>query len=275
MSRNQDRFGGPLQSDTTPPQGGGFSFVVPTEFVELPSRGKYYPPTHPLHGQTTLEFKQMTAKEEDILTSRALLKKGIVLERVMESVIVDKTIQPSQMFVGDRNALVIALRAAAYGRMYNTEVTCPNCQHKQSHSFDLVQKKLTGFEHDEQIVDNGDSTFNVITPFTKVDVRFKLLIGEDERNILQGLEMDKKQEVEKNISRHLSTMLVSVNGFSDARSINLYVQGAPASEARFIRECYKKVNPDVDLTQEFTCSECGHERSMEVPLSVDFFWPNG
>ena len=59
-----------------------FSFVIPTEFVELPSGGRFYPEGHPLHGQDNIEIKQMTAKEEDMLTSRTLLKKGVALDRV-------------------------------------------------------------------------------------------------------------------------------------------------------------------------------------------------
>jgi hypothetical protein len=89
---------------------GGFSFVVPTEFIDLPSEGKFYPEGHPLHGQTTLEIKQMTAKEEDLLTSRALLKKGIALDRLLSSVIVNKSIDPNSLLVGDRNAILIATR---------------------------------------------------------------------------------------------------------------------------------------------------------------------
>ena len=46
-----------------------------TEFVELLSQGKFYEQGHPLAGETTIEIKQMTAKEEDMLTSRTLLKK--------------------------------------------------------------------------------------------------------------------------------------------------------------------------------------------------------
>jgi hypothetical protein len=85
LSRNQDRLGGVQQRDASPPpSGGGLSFVVPTEFVDLPSLGRYYPEGHPLHGEETIEIRQMTAKEEDILTSTTLLKKGIALDKVTD-----------------------------------------------------------------------------------------------------------------------------------------------------------------------------------------------
>ena len=132
MSRNKDRLG---LGDTTPEntavppqvmtQGGEenpFSFVIPTEFVELPSKGLFYPPNHPLHNQETIEIKQMTAKEEDILTSRSLLKKGVAIERVISSVIMDKRIKPATLLVGDRNAIIIAARISGYGSDYATKI---------------------------------------------------------------------------------------------------------------------------------------------------------
>ena len=51
----------------------------PTEMVDLPSLGKVYPENSPL-SSGKVEIKYMTAKEEDILTSENLIKKGVVLE---------------------------------------------------------------------------------------------------------------------------------------------------------------------------------------------------
>ena len=124
MSRNQDRLGGVQQPDTSPPPqqgGGGFSFVIPTEFVDLPSLGRFYAQNHPLHGKDSIEIKQMTAKEEDILTSRTLLKKGVALERLLQSIIVDKTIDPKTLLIGDRNAIIVAARVSGYGNDYSTK----------------------------------------------------------------------------------------------------------------------------------------------------------
>ena len=135
MSRNSDRLGAQsVQSSAPPPQitqnndANPFSFVVPTEFVELPSKGKYYPEHHPLHNQETIELKHMTAKEEDILTSRALLKKGVALDRLLDSIIIDKRIKGENLFVGDRNAILLAARISGYGSDYSTKITCPSCE---------------------------------------------------------------------------------------------------------------------------------------------------
>ena len=59
----------------------------PTEVIDLPSEGKLYPEGHPcLNGK--IEIKYMTAKEEDILTSQNLIKKGVVIDRLLNSLII-------------------------------------------------------------------------------------------------------------------------------------------------------------------------------------------
>lgn len=277
MSRNKDRLGGSQHQDTQPPaQTGGFSFVVPTEFVELPSQGKFYPQGHPLHGQDSIEIRQMTAKEEDMLTSRTLLKKGVALDRVISSLIVNKTIDPDSLLVGDRNAIIISTRVSGYGNIYETKVTCPSCGTTQEYSFDLNQANIYDGEdaRDLGVKTNDDGTFNVSLPRTGVDVQFRLLNGRDEKSFLSGLQSDKKTKKEKNITRQIAAIVVSLNGDNSMQAKQYFIDNVPSIDSRHLRLAYRLAAPNVDLTQHFECSECSHEQEMEVPLSADFFWSN-
>jgi hypothetical protein len=279
LSRNQDRLGGVQQPDTSPPPqqgGGGFSFVVPTEFVELPSQGRFYPQGHPLRGKDSIELRQMTAKEEDMLTSRTLLKKGVALDRVIASIIVDKSIDPDSLLVGDRNAIIIATRVAGYGSKYDTKVSCPSCGTSQEYSFDLNQANVTDGSdaRDLGVKTNEDGTFNVTLPMTNVDVCFRLLNGRDEKSFLNGMQADKKTKNERNITRQLATIIVSLNGDSSIQAKQYFIDNVPSLDSRHLRLAYRLAAPNIDLTQHFECSECSHEQDMEVPLSADFFWFN-
>tara|TARA_B100000131_G_scaffold292269_1_gene306559 strand:+ start:14087 stop:14863 length:777 start_codon:yes stop_codon:yes gene_type:complete len=254
---------------------GGFSFVVPTEFVELPSEGKHYPEGHPLRGETSVEIKQMTAKEEDMLTSRTLLKKGVALDRVLASVISDKSIDPDSLLIGDRNAVIVATRVSGYGNIYSTKVNCPACGEAQEYSFDLNAAEIySGTDDNIDVTSNNDGTFDVVLPRTGITATFRLLNGYDEKKITSGAEMDKKQKIERNVTRQLSAMLVSANGDSSAQAINYLVENLPSVDSRHLRLAYRQTAPNVDLTQHFECSACNHEQDMEVPLSADFFWPD-
>lgn len=277
MSRNKDRLGGSQHQDTQPPaQTGGFSFVVPTEFVELPSQGRFYPEGHPLHGKDSIEIRQMTAKEEDMLTSATLLKKGVALDRVIASLIVDKSINPDSLLVGDRNAIIIATRVSGYGNIYETKVNCPNCGTNQEYSFDLNKANIYDGSDaaDLGVRTNDDGTFNVVLPRTNVDVQFRLLNGIDEKTFLNGMKSDKKAKSEKNITRQLATIVVSLNGDSSIQAKQYFIDNVPSLDSRHLRLAYRLAAPTIDLTQQFECVECSHEQEMEVPLSADFFWSN-
>ena len=286
MSRNRERVGGTKQTHADPPvppvaeaaQESPFSFVVPTEFVELPSGGRFYAEGHPLHGESTIEIKQMTAKEEDILTSRSLLKKGIALDRVLRNVIIDKRIDVNSLLIGDKNAIVIATRVSGYGNEYTTNVTCPACGANQNFTFDLNEceaKDTTDEALDAGVVDNEDGTFNVALPRTGIDVTFSLMTGREEKRLLKSMEGAKrKKEGESNITQQLKTIIKEVNGDDDPKLISYVVDNLPSLDSRYLRHAYKATNPDLDLVQEFECADCGHEQDMEVPLTADFFWPD-
>jgi len=282
LSRNKERVGAQNANVETPhanlnpDNSEGFSFVVPTEFVELPSRGRYYPEGHPLHGQDTVEIRQMTAKEEDILTSRTLLKKGIALDRVLQSVIVDKRINAASMLVGDRNATIMAMRVSGYGAKYETKVTCPSCAVSQKYAFSLGTSSLYyGDKLDNlEIADNEDGTFNVELPQTKLNVTFRLLTGYDENNLLNTTQKDRKRENEKNVTRQLENIVVAVNGNSSAQATKFLIDNIPSTDSRHLRLAFAAACPNIDLTQSFECHECDFAQDMEVPLTADFFWPD-
>ncbi len=281
--RNSDRIGGHRDSQATPPVNAappeGFSFVVPTEFVELPSEGRYYPEDHPLHGQQAIEIKQMTAKEEDILTSRALIQKGLALDRLISSLIVDKSISPDSLLVGDRNAIIIAARISGYGPEYNTKVSCPSCSTEQRFTFDISEPNVhyggTIEREDIVVTEVQDGEFEVNLPVTKFKVTFGLMTGGEERAYMSQMEKNKKSnKAEKNVTMQLMTIIKKVNDVDPGEHKRYIVDNLPSRDSRHLRMAYRIASPTVDLIQHFECSNCGHSTNMEVPLSADFFWPD-
>ncbi len=289
MSRNKDRMGmGDTQPEVSnpPPQvtqnagGDPFSFVIPTEFVDLPSNGAFYPEGHPLHRRDTIEIKQMTAKEEDILTSRSLLKKGVALDRLIKSLVVDKSINTDTLLVGDRNAVLVAARISGYGNEYNTKVTCPSCGAQCDSEFDLHDYEIEGLDNIDELdvsVNYDDGTFTTTLPRMKQEISFRLLTGFDERQMMGALSNKKKKsktESESNITRQLKQMIVAVNGNTDRKLVNYVVENMPSMDARHLRVLYRNISPNVNLDHDFECDECGYEAELEVPLTADFFWPD-
>lgn len=283
MRDNEDRLGALVQTDvpvaqmpvqTT--QNSQMSFVAPTEFVDLPSKGELYPEGHPLKGKDKVEIKFMTAKEEDILTSRSLIKKGVAIDRMLESLLVDKSIKVDNMLVGDKNALVVASRISGYGASYKTSVTCPSCGTNAKHDFDLEKLNVHRCENLDEFgvtkTDNG--TFLIPTLKTRATVEVRPLFGKDENEIAELAEKRKKANLPEELSTsQMKAYIVSVNGNKDKTVLKQFIENLPALDARSLRSTYREIIPTVDMKQQFTCSSCAFEQEMEVPFTVDFFWP--
>jgi len=288
MSRNnEDRLGtaAPPADTVIPPAAQQnqeqtvFTFATPTEFVELPSGGRFYDEEHALHNQETVEIKFMTAKEEDILTSPALLKKGLAIDRLLQSVVVDKTLDLDSLLIGDKNALLIATRVTGYGDEYVTNVTCPTCTSTTRHQFDLstVVQQPGGMQTaDPEIVTESDHGTYFITGLkrTQAKVEVKLLSGHDQKATAARIKTKKKHKLSTSeFMEQLGSFIVSVNDNSASTYITSFLENLPAMDSRHLRNVYVTLVPNVDLTQDFDCESCGTTTSMEVPLNAEFFWP--
>jgi len=269
MSRNTGRLGidNRPQSADTETQSSEISFVAPTEYVDLPSKGLFYKEGHPLHGVDTIEVREMTAKEEDILTSRALIKKGVVFDKLLASTIVDKRIDPNSLLVGDRNAIIIALRISGYGAEYQTKVTCPMCMSHESRTHDLEELPHNNWEEclKEEGIAVEDGLFAITLPKTGLSVKARPLNGFDERQLSKIGDSDV-------VTGQLKRFIVAVNGRAEKEAIKAAVDQMPAMDAKYLRVTYKKITPNIDFEGDFDCSFCNFGTKLEMRLNPEFFW---
>jgi hypothetical protein len=239
----------------------------PTEVVDLPSQGLLYPTDSPL-SSGKIEIKYMTAREEDILTSANLIKKGVVIEKLLESLIVDKSIKIGDLLVGDKNAVLIAARILAYGKEYNVEY---DGQQLQVDLTQLKDKKL-----DESVVSKGVNEFQFELPATKRKVTFKLLTSTDETEIEKEIAGYEKigDGVGYGLTTRLKHQIVSIDGDSKKASVNNFVDNEFLSmDSRAFRTEVSRIMPDVDMTSTYTDSD-GNEKEFTVPMTVTFLWPS-
>jgi hypothetical protein len=239
----------------------------PTEVVDLPSQGLLYPTDSPL-SSGKIEIKYMTAREEDILTSANLIKKGVVIEKLLESLIVDKSIKIGDLLVGDKNAVLIAARILAYGKEYSVEY---DGQQLQVDLTQLKDKKL-----DESVVSKGVNEFQFELPATKRKVTFKLLTSTDETEIEKEIAGYEKigDGVGYGLTTRLKHQIVSIDGDSKKASINNFVDNEFLSmDSRAFRTEVSRIMPDVDMTSTYTDSD-GNEKEFTVPMTVTFLWPS-
>jgi hypothetical protein len=258
-----------VQMQTAPKQ-----IDFPTEVIELPSQGLVYPEGHPLR-KGTIEIKYMTAREEDILASQNLIKKGIVLDKLFESVVVEPGVNPNDIYIGDKNAILLATRILGYGADYEIEMTDPFSLEKQAVTIDLgkVQTKDIDIE-----VLNSENTYKFTLPSNGKEIEFKLLTHGDEQEITketQALEkLNKNASTQFDVTTRLKYMIKSVDGNTDRGFINRWVINSfLAKDTKAFRKYVKEISPDLDLTFQFTSQITGESEALDIPFGINFFYP--
>ena len=248
-------------------------FSVPRDFVMLPSKGKIYPTGSPLHNLEEIEVRHLTAADEDILTSRSLLRSGKAIDAMLNNVILNKTINTEELISGDKNAILTFLRITGYGADYPVEIECPGCNESIKHEFDLSQLKMRFL--DVEPAAEGENRFSFEMP-SGVYVEFKLLNSAEDNQITDEADKLKKMTnspFEKNVTTKLKHQIISVNGDTNRATISHFVDNMNVRDSRAYRKHLEEIEPDVDMNQEFKCPLCGHSGEVEIPITVGFFWP--
>ena len=250
-------------------------YAFPTEVLSLPSKGLLYPKDHPLSsGQ--IDVKYMTAKEEDILTSSNLIEKGLVIDRLLESVIADPKVKLDDMFIGDKNALMVGTRVLGYGKEYVVKMEDPDTTLEVEHAFDLTQ--LNHKKVDYKLFKKGENQFEYELPNSKRKLVFKLMTHKDERNVekeLKALEkLSKVTGIDHTLTTRLKYQIISVDGETEKNKISNFVDNEfLALDTRQFRKYIDSITPDINFELEYE-SQIGELHKVEVPMGVRFFWPD-
>lgn len=248
-------------------------FDIPVETVPLPSLGKAYPKSHPLHMQQSVDIRAMTAREEDILTSRAFIKNGSVITQLIQSCLIDKTIDARSLLSGDRNAILIAIRITGYGSDYNANITCPVCGTGQVHTCMLSDLPIR--QLDTPPIKEGANEFEIVLPVSGKKVAIAFATGYDEEEAMITSERKKKQGIvaDNLVTDRLFRALVSIQGNTDKSYINKFIRNMPARDSLEIRRFLEGKEPSVTMLTDFTCDSCQYEEEMPLPMGATFFWP--
>ena len=251
-------------------------FEFPSEVVDLPSQGYFYDPTSPL-ASGKIDIKYMTAREEDILTSQNLIKKGVVLDRLLEALIVTPGVQLNDILVGDKNAIFVASRILAYGKDYKVKFKDPSNNEDVEDTIDLA--KIEPKEFDFEKHDRGSNMFSFELPYSKKNIHWSLLTHRDEQNIDAELKSMKKFSKNKHetaeVTTRLKYVIKALDGDEDKSKIKSFVdRDLLARDSLAFREYIKENTPDLDMTFNFESDDTGYTERMTIPLGVDFFYPS-
>lgn len=230
-----------------------------TEIVTLPSKGRLYPEDSPL-AKGEVEIRYMTTKDEDILTTQTYLEKGIVLDKLLESVIVTKGVKVDDLTVGDKQALLLQTRILGYGSKYDVKVN------GKLHTVDL-----------SELGEKGRPDLFENTPFidytlakSEKRVKLKILNSKESREIQEEINILTEKGIPYgDVTLRLSKIIVNVDGETDESKIRNFINDdLLAIDSLGVREFLELVTPDIDFTIELGGEE------VEIPIGINFFYPS-
>ena len=247
------------------------SYDFPTEVISLPSKGLGYPESHPLSkGEVTI--KLMTAKEEDILASPNLIRKGVVLDKLLEAIVVEDGVKADDLLMGDKNAILITSRILALGPEYVAKVTDPFDSDEVEVTIDLTTVKIK--EIDESIL-NRNNEYPFTLPISKSSIKFKLLTHGDEQAINRDIEASQKTlKTSNEITTRYRRIITEVDGNRELGYISNFVTNRLlAGDSKALRKEIAKITPDLDLKFDYTSPITGETEALRIPFGIGFFYP--
>ena len=247
-------------------------YDFPTEVITLPSEGKCYPEDHPL-SSGELEIKYMTAKEEEILASQNLISKGVVLDKLFESIIADKKINIDDIIIGDKNAIVLATRILGYGPEYKIQV--PSIEGQTEIQIDLSKVQTKDVDLDKL---NRENIYEWVTPVGKNVIKWRMLTHGDEKMIdtdVRAMNRLNKDGASAELTTRYRYMIKSGDGKEDTKSIVDFVNNKfLARDTRAFRTHIKELQPDMKMEFEYDNPNTGEKEMTPIPMGVGFFWPS-
>lgn len=257
---NPNDFQQGMQQETDP------DLMVGFDIIPLPSKGMFY-----ASKISEVKVEYLTAKDEDLLTTPALLEKGTVLDTLLKRKI--KTpIDIDTMLTGDKNAILLFLRASSYGHKYQVNATNPFTGTVFKTEIDLRKLKYK----EPEIMPDEAGEFKVELPMRKKSAKFRILTHHENKVVTKNAESIQETynaPFAETGTLRIKAALTQIGDRREPDYINRFVDAMPAGDALAVRRKMKDVEPDVDMNYEFTTPD-GKLFSQPIVMGIDFFFPS-
>lgn len=237
----------------------------PFDVIPLPSEGKLY-----RSKKSNVRVSYMTTADENILTSPNLIKSGEFLEILINRKLLEPEIRYEDLHVGDRNAIMLWLRATGYGEMYPVTIYDENDEPFDTEiNLNELKYKPLGAEPD------AEGLFDFTMPLSKAKIKFKFLTCGELDEIEKMVEIDKENEipVDNSNTYALEKMIVEVNGNRDRDYVKSFINNIRIKDGKDFSKYTDEIESGVDLNITVETPGGGSVDTF-LPLNLGFFWPD-
>ena len=243
---------------------------LPTEFIDLPSKGLVHPTDHPLSAGK-VEVVYPSAKQEDILTNYNYIDKGLsfVVDKYLDSILITE-VDLNDFIPGDKDGLMIAARVLGLGKNYSTSLTIDS--KPEVVTFDLTQ--LQEKPIDLQLFKQGVNEFSY-TLERGVNIKFKIMNGKEAETMFQEEQGIKKTspQYSADTTLYLKHAITEVDGKRGTKDIRDFVDRMLQRDARELKNYMKSITPGYIWRANGVRANKEVVEDLYVPYTADFFWP--
>jgi hypothetical protein len=237
----------------------------PYDIIPLPSEGKLYK-----NKKSKIKVSFLTASDENILTSPNILYSGDFLEILLNRKILEPELRYKDLLPGDRDAIMIWLRATGYGEMYPVTILDENNVPFDT-EIDLTKLKINNLPVDP----DNEGLFTFVLPMSKSIVKFKLLtISEvDELEKIAEFLKEKNNLVNTEATLLLESQIVEIDGIRDKNYISEFIENMRLMDSKKLRSYIESITCGVDMNIKFG-TPGGGSVTRFLPFTLKFFWPD-
>ena len=235
----------------------------PYDVIPLPSKGKFYP-----GNKKSVKVAYLTTADENILTSPNLVESGDFLEILINRKLLEPGLRYKDLIPGDRNAIMIWLRATGYGEMYPITMTDENGDEFE-HEINLSSLKTIELTVDP----SSDGFYHFELPLAKNIVKFKLLTTGDIDELEEIISNTPDGVIREEQTLILERQIVDVDGNKDRLFIKNFANSMRILDAQKLRDFVSTITCDIDL-QISVRTPGGGSIDTFLPFTQRFFWPN-
>jgi uncharacterized C2H2 Zn-finger protein len=248
--------------------------IVPFDTVKLPSNGIVYDESNPLCNETEVAIRGMGALQENILNSEALKKKGTISSVLIKSCLANPNIDVSSLLLGDKAALLLAIRISGLGHEYKVMTRCPSCGHTFKYTFDLRKCPIRRLKVEP--LRKNTNLFDFVLPVLRKTVTFKLLTDLDDLELanMQKAKAKQNSDIDSSTTDRLLQQIVAIEGNESREFISEFVFGPMKSlDIKSLVDYIEDIAPGMDLEEEVKCPKCDDTDLHKVPMVNEFFRP--
>lgn len=224
------------------------------DYVKLPSKGQCY-----RHKKDKVRVAYLTAFDENMILSPSLYKDGKFIDFLLKAKVYDDDINPEELTKGDRDAIVLWLRATGYGNDYPIVVTDEDTGRDFDTNVDLSTLNYKPFKLKSDI--NGYFDFQL--PNTGDVIKFKFLTVAD-LNVLEQLKLKENKKMNVlNIRQVCSELMDAVR---NNELVSTVAQQKIKNAVEFVRD---EIAKNYDEENDFTFSHELTDRLLLQTVSIN------